>query len=1026
MSSNHFLKLSLSMGLGFGLLACNVNHPELSSETPQASKISLQKPADPGPIKAQTQLTGKANYDAHSGQITLKIQPLYPNNLSTQSIQCNAIAAFEVLIHGPGLEPPLLPDEADNEGLISGSGCTGVNATFSSVPVGKNRVLWVHGLDNNNDQIPGSEVSVVLDIVNGSNSSVDLNQLSHVSGRVLERLFHSGQRGIYLFSRLNHSDLDSLIFDIVSPQGQPPTYDYYQTGSVHPAWVNVDKIAEDLIAKDGDLSLLSTTDANYRLSSGTLSGIISGGSGDYSIIYRDPSSLPIAWNGAASASFSIPKTTPGEWLLEVHDNILNKQIGQTVDFNSSSNNFDFSTLASVSDWNSLNGPYGGAIPAIMRLDANTILAGSLNGVFKSSDFSSTKTWQRKGLLHEEVISFSQPDLVTPGPIYAGTTNGLYQSTDSGDTWSKVDDASLNGKAVYDVVLFNGKLYAGVEDGVAEEGLPNWSMVNTGIGSDPVTDLAVIDNAGAYLVAAQPVSINNLYFSTIPGGGWNTFPAPPGTSPEHIEFANGKIYLTGATGRAFFTSNFLSDFPFASVPSWGLVGSTALSGSITDIAVVDYASPDFRFYAGSNGSALQYSDFNSVWSDWSDAANGPPPINNPFVTRIDASFAQSDFSGLIAATKGGGLSEIQASGAFAAVNTGLLGHHIKDIAVFEPAASGAVIFAATSGGGVLRYSFDNIPAGWEPLLNVPVPAGAPGLERYPQAIAVDDNGNLYAAHKNAIVMLPAAHTASANTAWVPVNDINPSGSFDSLTGEVEDLEVVGNKIYSAVSFNSAGDQGIYGRCTEGNSGCGFPEDTKWEHLLSNTSVFKIAHLPSTALTANPTVFAAGENTFLRSDNGTTFSSLTGISGFPTLTNFERITDLAVSETTDDIYVYGTLQKNPLMGSGQEGLLRYQDDKAGTEIIDFITNPLNGSTFFNAVEVAPEDPNQVFLAVAGSGLWRTDNGTGVSPSFSDFNHSSLALSPALNNLVVNTMTFLGPDLIAGSFGQGVVKSNNVIAP
>lgn len=76
------------------------------------------------------------------------------------------------------------------------------------------------------------------------------------------------------------------------------------------------------------------------------------------------------------------------------------------------------------------------------------------GIFHSDDDG--KTWVQTGLPGEDAYSVSAP---LPGHLYAGTENGMFRSTDGGETWSHVEALSFQAPLSM-VVSLGDTLFAG--------------------------------------------------------------------------------------------------------------------------------------------------------------------------------------------------------------------------------------------------------------------------------------------------------------------------------------------------------------------------------------------------------------------------------------------------------------------------------------------------------------------------------------------------------------------------------------
>ena len=117
-------------------------------------------------------------------------------------------------------------------------------------------------------------------------------------------------------------------------------------------------------------------------------------------------------------------------------------------------------------------------------------------------------------------------------LFAGTTTGLYESTDDGSTWQPV---GFQNKVVYALALHGTYLFAGVERSGVYQTLADsisWVPMNSGIATKSVLALAVVpnNNGGAVMVAGLN---GGVFRSTNYGVDWL---ATSLTTGNGVEFA----------------------------------------------------------------------------------------------------------------------------------------------------------------------------------------------------------------------------------------------------------------------------------------------------------------------------------------------------------------------------------------------------------------------------------------------------------------------------------------------------------
>ncbi|HEY3203356.1 MAG TPA: hypothetical protein VGL03_06810 [Thermoanaerobaculia bacterium] len=158
--------------------------------------------------------------------------------------------------------------------------------------------------------------------------------------------------------------------------------------------------------------------------------------------------------------------------------------------------------------------------------ASTIYAGTGNGVFKSTDGGATWTASVSGLSNLLVTSLAL-DTRSPSTLYAGTNGGgVFRSTDGARTWtlasgsafrnrsyrqgSRIDVGSLASPIVLALAIDPSQpetVYAGTSDGLfkSSNGGTSWSKASSGMRSTFVLALAV-----------DPFTPSTLYAGTASG------------------------------------------------------------------------------------------------------------------------------------------------------------------------------------------------------------------------------------------------------------------------------------------------------------------------------------------------------------------------------------------------------------------------------------------------------------------------------------------------------------------------------
>lgn len=108
----------------------------------------------------------------------------------------------------------------------------------------------------------------------------------------------------------------------------------------------------------------------------------------------------------------------------------------------------------------------------------SIYAGTTNGVVFSSDTGNT--WVQKGLAGNQITNIYQKNNI----LYAISAYTLYRSLDNGSTWNTLSVNFPYAVRVYDVLDHNGKLYAGTDSSafVSTNGGTSWTRIKNGLPS----------------------------------------------------------------------------------------------------------------------------------------------------------------------------------------------------------------------------------------------------------------------------------------------------------------------------------------------------------------------------------------------------------------------------------------------------------------------------------------------------------------------------------------------------------------
>lgn len=161
------------------------------------------------------------------------------------------------------------------------------------------------------------------------------------------------------------------------------------------------------------------------------------------------------------------------------------------------------------EWTS-GGPHGISITslAVHPTDSTTIYAGSLAGIFRSTD--SGNTWTT--VLEDQDISALAIHPVFTDTVYAGGWESVFKSTDGGNTWETVSTGLPYGPSVRALAIDpneTGTVYAGTAAfGVyrSQNGGATWAVANTGLPSE----------IQVYALSIDPHAHGHVYAGTSSG------------------------------------------------------------------------------------------------------------------------------------------------------------------------------------------------------------------------------------------------------------------------------------------------------------------------------------------------------------------------------------------------------------------------------------------------------------------------------------------------------------------------------
>lgn len=156
------------------------------------------------------------------------------------------------------------------------------------------------------------------------------------------------------------------------------------------------------------------------------------------------------------------------------------------------------------NWISINtGLTNPSITSIIFNSTGDIFLGTDgHGIYRSKD--NGLTWSNIGWSGAKTYSF----LITPtNKIFAGTSDGIYVSTNNGDLWERIFDMNLMSTTIRSIIISNGNLYAAADGGdfwAALSGVytstddgKKWTLLKSGLSDIAIYSLAIDNQSFIY-------------------------------------------------------------------------------------------------------------------------------------------------------------------------------------------------------------------------------------------------------------------------------------------------------------------------------------------------------------------------------------------------------------------------------------------------------------------------------------------------------------------------------------------------
>jgi hypothetical protein len=279
-------------------------------------------------------------------------------------------------------------------------------------------------------------------------------------------------------------------------------------------------------------------------------------------------------------------------------------------------------------------------------------------------------------------------------IYTGTWNGVYLSSDNGNSWTLCGDTGLTNNQVYSLAMNDSGIYAATNTGGIFRSTNNgqlWSAMNYGIPSNSgVIRLSIytLFSNGKYLFAGAEGSDSypddGLFFSNNYGRTW-----------FDKGFFGINVYALAQKGDTLYAGT-IGNGIYISTNAFTLIGTvwTAANNGLPLNSVINALAVSGNYiYAGTSDGVFVSSNNGSNWT-----------AANTGLTNYNVLALGTDGNNVFAGIYGGGVFWSSNNGNnWVAINTGLTYYNL----VVSLAVMGNNLFAGTNGGGVWKLPLSTL-------------------------------------------------------------------------------------------------------------------------------------------------------------------------------------------------------------------------------------------------------------------------------------------------------------------------------
>ncbi len=335
-------------------------------------------------------------------------------------------------------------------------------------------------------------------------------------------------------------------------------------------------------------------------------------------------------------------------------------------------------------WQQLPGPYGGYVISLEINPQNQAImyAGTRGGDLYESTTSGNQ-WSKLYSFGSNIWSVTL-DPITPSNVYVGTeSGGLFQSTDNGGNWNNISPTS---KQITDIVIDpknNSILYASVNgDGIyksTNQG-SSWSLVTVGLNNNQIYSLAIDPSNSQILYAGGS---GTVYKSQSGGLTWSALYSPYSHITSIVIDPNNTNNLFIGTLGGIYKS-------IDKGSNWNSMNNGLTNTKVHSLILS--SSNSSILYAGTEGGLFKSITGGSSWTLNLSPA-GQTTVNSLCINSSNSNsvFAGCDGDGIFETTNGGSV--------WTATNSGLTNLNIWKI-VADPQHAN-ILYVGTEVGGIFK-------------------------------------------------------------------------------------------------------------------------------------------------------------------------------------------------------------------------------------------------------------------------------------------------------------------------------------